>query len=41
MRVNEQPNQFKVVANGTILAGIIYGTYIHTTGPIVVLKIIM
>lgn len=29
-----QPIQFIIVAKGTILAGIIQGTYIHTEGPI-------
>lgn len=41
IKANEHPNQFNVVANGTTLAGIISGTYIHTTGPIVVLNNIM
>jgi len=27
------PNQFNMVAKGTIFAGIISGTYIHTIGP--------
>lgn len=31
----EQPIQFIAVANGTSLAGIISGTYSHTTGPMV------
>ncbi len=29
-----QPIQFIIVAKGTILAGMISGTYIHTEGPI-------
>lgn len=41
IKLNEHPNQFNVVANGTTLAGIISGTYIHTTGPIVVLNIVI
>ena len=32
----EHPNQFMNVAGGTHLAGIIYGTYSQTTGPIVI-----
>ena len=35
IKQKEEPNQFKVVAKGTVLAGIISGTYIQTTGPIV------
>jgi hypothetical protein len=41
MRENEHPSQFRTVAKGTTLAGIISGTYIQTTGPIVVLKIVI
>ena len=37
----ELASQFKVVANGTILAGMIYGTYIQTVGPRLKLYVIM
>jgi len=35
IRQNEELNQLRVVAKGTTFAGIIYGTYIQTTGPMV------
>jgi hypothetical protein len=33
MRQNVELRQFIVAANGTTPAGIISGTYVHTTGP--------